>query len=122
MIAALVLAATLPTITQVQTGASQLNPTPTATDFTFVSEGTTRPAKPTYPLTQPLQDIIAALGKTPPALIVWNGDTVSGKNAVTGPAQYSAFLGAFKGLPAPLFNAPGNHELVHDITCGSKGG
>jgi len=121
--AAIVLAATFPTLTQVPTGAAPLDPTPGATSFTFVVAGDDRPAKKGDPLTTPLKDIIVALERTNPALIVWNGDTVSGKVAKDVPAEYSAFLLAFAGLGhSPLFNAPGNHELVHDIQCGSKSG
>ncbi len=120
--AALVLAATFPTITQVHTGAPSLNPSPSVTNFTFVVAGDDRPAKPDDPLTQPLQDIITALKQRPPVLVVWNGDTISGKVAAAAPAQYSAFLNAFDGLDAPLFNASGNHELVHDIKCGTNSG
>jgi len=120
--AAIILAATatFPTLTQLHTGAPTLNPSPGVTSFTFVVAGDNRPAKTGDPLTQPVQDIIIALEKTPPALIVWNGDTISGKDASKAPGQYSQFILAFAGLSAPLFNAPGNHELVHDITCGTQ--
>jgi hypothetical protein len=124
MLTTLLLAATatFSSIKQVPTGAPPLQPTPAATQFTFVVAGDNRPAKSGDPLTTPLKDIITAIGKTPPALVVWNGDTVSGKKHKAVKAEYTGFLGAFSALAAPLFNAPGNHELVTDITCGKKSG
>jgi Calcineurin-like phosphoesterase len=122
MLLAVLLAATFPTISQLPTGAPALNPSPSVTQFTFVVAGDDRPAKAGDGLTQPLLDTVAALQKNPPALIVWNGDTVYGKSPDGIAAQYTQFLGAFKGLAVPLFNAPGNHEMVHDLdNCKDKG-
>lgn len=111
--------ATLPTLQQVPTGAPALNASPSVTQFTFVVAGDNRPAKASDGLTQPLTDIVAAVQKESPAFVVWNGDAVYGKTASGIAAEYTAFLAAFKPASVPLFNAPGNHEMVHNITCGS---
>lgn len=123
LLAAATATATFPTIQQVPTGAPALPTNQTATQFTFVVAGDNRPAKSTDGLTQPLTDIVKALAKSPPTFVVWNGDTVYGKVDAGITAEYTQFLGAFASLKnTPLFNAPGNHELVNDITCGSETG
>jgi hypothetical protein len=113
-------AQTLPAIAQVPTGAPALQPNPSATQFTFAVAGDNRPAHHSDPLTRPLLDIVKALATTPPAFVVWDGDVVFGKEDIGIDAQYRDFIGAFAKLPVPLFNAPGNHELVvaTPIACG----
>jgi hypothetical protein len=112
---------TFPTINQLSTGAATLQPNASATSFTFVVAGDNRPAKNGDPLTTPLLDIVKQLAAKPPAFVVWNGDTVYGKQDVGIDQQYAQFLAAFKPVPAPLFNAPGNHEMVVQtmIACGT---
>jgi hypothetical protein len=114
-------AQTLPPATQLRTGAAPLAATPAATKFTFVVAGDNRPAKPTLPLTQPLLDIAGRLAAAPPAFVVWNGDAVFGKGVAGLSGQYAAFRDAMKKVPVPLFNAPGNHEMVvqTNIPCGT---
>src|SRR5881394_871040 len=116
----LVASAQMPPTRQLPTGAAPLAPHPSATRFTFVVAGDNRPAKSNDPLTQPLLDIVRRLAAKPPAFVVWNGDTVFGKRDVGIAAQYADFLHALRKLPAPVFNAPGNHELVvqTNIPCG----
>jgi hypothetical protein len=114
--------AQMPPAKQLPTGAAPLNPSSASTKFTFVVAGDNRPAKATYPLTQPLLDIVAHLAAQPPAFVVWDGDTVFGKKETGIAGQYTEFLAAMRKLPAPLFNAPGNHELVvqTNIPCGTS--
>lgn len=121
-IAASAFGQTFPSINQLPTGAAALQPNATATSFTFVVAGDNRPAKDGDPLTQPLLDIVQKLAAAPPAFVVWNGDTVYGKQDVGIDQQYAQFLAAFKPLTAPLFNAPGNHEMVVQtmIACGTS--
>jgi hypothetical protein len=111
-----------PPIMQLPTGASQLEPSLGATSFTFVVAGDNRPAHSSDPLTKPLLDIIQRLAANPPEFVVWNGDSVYGKQDVGIAEQYSQFLAAFKPLTVPVFNAPGNHEMVVQtlIACGTK--
>jgi len=112
---------TFPTISQLPTGAATLQPNASATSFTFVVAGDNRPAKNGDPLTTPLLDIVKQLAANPPAFVVWNGDTVFGKQDIGIDQQYAQFLAAFKPVPAPVFNAPGNHEMVVQtmIACGT---
>ncbi len=113
--------AQMPPAQPLPTGAPPLDPSPGTTKFTFVVAGDNRPAKATLPLTQPLLDMIGRLAAPPPAFVVWDGDTVFGKKQIGLAAQYVEFLSAMRKLPAPLFNAPGNHELVvqTNIPCGT---
>ena len=114
--------AQMPPVKQLPTGAAPLNLRPHATKFTFVVAGDNRPAKSTLPLTQPLLDTIARLAAHRPAFVVWDGDTVFGKRETGIAAQYAQFLRAMRKLRTPVFNAPGNHELVvqTNIPCGTK--
>src|SRR5437762_4828636 len=113
-------AQTFPAITQLPTGAPALQAS-SSSSFTFVVAGDNRPAKNGDPLTQPLLDIVQKLAANPPAFVVWNGDTVYGKQDVGIDAQYAQFLAAFKPLSVPVFNAPGNHEMVVQtmVACGT---
>jgi hypothetical protein len=114
-------AQTFPTINQLPTGAPALPPNATATSFTFVVAGDNRPAKDGDPLTTPLLDIVKQLAAKPPAFVVWNGDTVYGKQDVGIDQQYAQFLAALKPVPVAVFNAPGNHEMVVQtmVACGT---
>jgi len=118
--AAALAAQPIPPATQLSTGAPALKPHPNRTKFTFVVAGDNRPKKATDPLTQPFLDLVGRLVATPPAFVVWNGDTVFGKKAPGLKAEYDDFLHALNKLPVPVFNAPGNHELVvqTNIPCG----
>jgi hypothetical protein len=114
-------AQTFPPMTQLPTGAAQLEPNAGSTSFTFVVAGDNRPAHDGDPLTKPLLDIINKLSANPPDFVVWNGDSVYGKQEVGITEQYAQFLAAFQPLTAPVFNAPGNHEMVVQtmIACGT---
>jgi hypothetical protein len=114
--------AQMPPATPLPTGAPALAPNATATKYTFVVAGDNRPAHRGDPLTQPLLDIAGALVANPPAFVVWDGDIVFGKQAVTIGDEYTQFFGAMSKVPVPIFNAPGNHELVvqTNIPCGTK--
>ena len=114
--------ATFTMLHQLPTGALALQPTPSLTEFTFVVAGDDRPAKASDGLTTPFHDIVTTIAKTPPAFVVWNGDSVYGKQHKGVKEQYAQFLGVFASLPVPVFNAPGNHELVTNITCGKDTG
>lgn len=110
-----------PPMTQLPTGASQLEPNVGATSFTFVVAGDNRPAHSGDPLTTAMLDMVQRLSANPPEFVVWNGDTVYGKQEVGITEQYSQFLGALKPLTVPVFNAPGNHEMVVQtlVACGT---
>ena len=119
-VAASAFAQTFPTMTQLPTGAPALASS-NSSSFTFVVAGDNRPAKDGDPLTTPLLDIVKRLAAAPPAFVVWGGDTVFGKQDVGIDAQYAQFLAALKPVPVPVFNAPGNHEMVVQtmVACGT---
>ena len=114
--------AQLPPITPLPTGAAALTPSPSTTKFTFVVAGDNRPAHRGDPLTQPMLDIANQLSANPPAFVMWDGDLVFGKEAVQIGDEYTQVIDALKKVPVPVFNAPGNHELVvqTNIPCGTK--
>jgi len=111
---------TFPVMTQLPTGAAPLASS-ASTNFTFVVAGDNRPASSGDPLTAPLLDIVKQLAATPPAFVLWGGDTVFGKQDIGIDAQYAQFLAALKPVPVPVFNAPGNHEMVVQtmVACGT---
>jgi len=111
---------TFPVMTQLPTGAAPLASS-ASTNFTFVVAGDNRPAHSGDPLTTPLLDIVKQLAANPPAFVVWGGDTVYGKQDIGIDAQYAQFLAALKPVPVPVFNAPGNHEMVVQtmVACGT---
>ncbi len=122
LFAAAASAQTMPPIAPLPTGAPPLAPHLAATKYTFVVAGDNRPAHWPDPLTPALLDLINRVAANPPAFVVWDGDTVFGKRAIGIAAQYTDFLHALHKVPVPVFNAPGNHELVvqTNIPCGTK--
>lgn len=126
MIDAILLAAavTFPTLTQIRTGAPPLPANPTTTNFTFVVAGDNRPADPNDKQTTAFKDILDRIAATPPAFVVWNGDTIYGKDASVAGGQYKKFRAEFAKhkVNVPLFDAPGNHELAlaGSLPCGKK--
>src|SRR5437764_15299791 len=91
--------AQMPPAQPLPTGAPALDPSPGTAKFTFVVAGDNRPAKATYPLTQPLLDTLARLAAQPPAFVVWDGDSVFGKRETGIASQYAEFLCAMRTLP-----------------------
>ena len=121
-VAASAFAQTFPMMTQLPTGAPALAASNSySSSFSFVVAGDNRPAHDGDPLTTPLLDIVKQLAATPPAFVVWGGDTVYGKQDIGIDAQYAQFLAAFKPVTVPVFNAPGNHEMVVRtmVACGT---
>jgi len=104
--------AQMPPAAQLHNETPKLKPRPSATKFTFVVAGDNRPAKAADPLTRPFLDLVDRIAAQRPAFVVWNGDTMFGKSAIGSAAQYAQFLRAMRKVRAPIFNAPGNHELV----------
>jgi hypothetical protein len=114
--------AQMPAITPLPTGYPPFEPNPSLTKFTFVVAGDNRPAHRGDPLTRPMVDIVSKLAANPPAFVMWDGDLVFGKEAVKIGGEYDEVIDALKRVPVPVFNAPGNHELVvqTNIPCGTK--
>jgi 3',5'-cyclic AMP phosphodiesterase CpdA len=82
--------------------------------FTFVVAGDNRPHHEKDQQGKTPRKIFAAAAKLQPALVFWTGDTIYGK-APTHPTriakEYKEFLALAKTAQAPVFNAPGNHEM-----------
>lgn len=81
--------------------------------FTFVLAGDNRPAD-TSCHQPPEPGIIfdAVKAMTPPAaFVLWTGDTISGKSTDKLKAEYDEFFKLAARAGAPVFNAPGNHEM-----------
>ncbi len=118
MIATLLLAtaAMLPPLTQLNTGAPVLGSGSPAAPFTFVVAGDNRPDKGQGDLAPAFQKLVAkiASSSSPPAFILWDGDTIPGKDPAKVDKQYDEFLGVLTAnlKNTPVFNAPGNHELA----------
>ena len=107
-------AALFPSLTQLPTGAPPLPRNATATKFTFAVAGDNRPDKGQGDLSPGFEAIVPKIAATSPAFVLWDGDTIPGKDPTKADTQYGEFLGVltknFKTIP--IFNAPGNHELA----------
>jgi 3',5'-cyclic AMP phosphodiesterase CpdA len=97
-------------------------PAPTAPKdpdkFTFILAGDNRPAKKNDPPTETVKIIFKAIKKQDPAFVLWTGDIISGKDP-DGPIaqEYADFLAIAAKGNAPVFNAPGNHEMNDGNNC-----
>src|SRR5207244_12125712 len=107
-------AAVFPTLIQLNTGAQPLGSGAGVTKFTFAVAGDNRPDNGQGDLSPGFTAIVPKIAATSPKFVLWDGDTIPGKDATKADAQYGEFLGALrswmKGIP--VFNAPGNHELA----------
>jgi hypothetical protein len=94
-------------------GTGILKPKSGATDFTFIVAGDNRPAQQGPTPSAITGQIIHNLKQYRPALILWTGDAIYGKDpdAKLINAEYQAFLDLIHGAGVPVFNAPGNHEM-----------
>jgi hypothetical protein len=111
MIAALLLA-TLPTLTQLHTGAPALGNGAGVSKFTFFVAGDNRPDKgdgPADGFTAVVTEMQMASAQ--PVFVLWGGDTIKGKSSSDAKKQYPIALKVFAKLNVPVFNTPGNHEL-----------
>lgn len=93
-----------------KTGSLPSNP---GTTFTFIVAGDNRPQgnTPTQPAV--LKQIFIDAQQYKPAFFLWCGDTIAGhtKKTSTLQQQYGAFITIAAQAKAPIFNAPGNHEM-----------
>lgn len=112
MIAALLLAAALPTLTQLNTGAPALGNGAGVSKFTFFVAGDNRPDKgdgPADGFTAVVTEM--QLASPQPVFVLWGGDTIKGKSSSDAKKQYPIALKVFAKLNVPVFNTPGNHEM-----------
>jgi len=94
-----------------QTG--QLKDDSTATKFCFIAAGDNRPPNEDSKQPAVLTQILNDAQKFKPVFFLWSGDIIYGhetKKDKLGP-QYQEFFDIAKLAQAPMFNAPGNHEM-----------
>lgn len=94
-------------------GTGSLKPT-TATAFTFIVAGDSRPAKADLPPPPQPGEILAAAKPASAAFVVWTGDTIYGLSPEQPDViaqQYQAFFKLAQTAGVPVFTAPGNHEM-----------
>lgn len=86
---------------------------PGATHFWFIAAGDNRPSVKGLPQPSTLGRIFKDAQKFKPAFFLWGGDTIYGHTSdqQTLDAQYQDFFGIVPRAKAPIFNAPGNHEM-----------
>jgi hypothetical protein len=94
-------------------GTGSLQP-PSGTSFTFIVAGDNRPAsaKDSQPATP--STIMAAAKAAKAAFVLWTGDTIVGLDSADSHTihdQYKAFFAIATTAGAPVFSAPGNHEM-----------
>ncbi len=81
----------------------------------FVVGGDNRPTGHDGPFPRVTRTIFSEIGLIRPDFVLWTGDAVYGyyDSARELSAEYDRFAGAAREAAAPLFNAPGNHEIHH---------
>jgi hypothetical protein len=86
---------------------------PNATQFRFIAAGDNRPKHPSDPPTDTLKYIFKDAHQFAPAFFIWAGDTIYGHvdDPPTLKQQYGKFFDFAAKAGAPIFNAPGNHEM-----------
>ena len=91
-----------------------------ADKFTFVVFGDNRPA-PSEPQPETIKEIFTEIKELKPAFALSLGDVIEGKPSPGDPdaidkirKQFKEFLALATIAGAPLFNAPGNHEMDDD--------
>lgn len=91
----------------------QLTNQPTATKFCFIAAGDNRPAADGLPQPVVLSQIFQDAQRFNPVFFLWAGDIIYGHDTHHKKLdpQYSEFFGIAKLAKAPVFNAPGNHEM-----------
>lgn len=94
-----------------QTG--QLRNKTGATHFRFIAAGDNRPASGNAPQPATLSRIFTDARKFKPAFFFWAGDIVYGHDVDRSKLkkQYQDFFDVARLARAPVFNAPGNHEM-----------
>jgi 3',5'-cyclic AMP phosphodiesterase CpdA len=94
-----------------QTG--QLKNDSSATKFCFIEAGDNRPKKENKPQPEVLSQLFSDAQKFKPVFFLWSGDIIYGhetKKDKLAP-QYQEFFDIARLAKAPVFNAPGNHEM-----------
>jgi 3',5'-cyclic AMP phosphodiesterase CpdA len=91
--------------------------------FTFIVAGDNRPAKAKLPQPPTPRRIFAAANKRKAAFLIWTGDIIYGLDTADAKAigqQYDAFFSLARQAGAPVFVAPGNHEMDVKVSAESS--
>lgn len=102
-------------------GTGPLRPAKTES-FSFIVAGDSRPHKPELPLPPTAEQIFTAARALKPAFIIWTGDAIYGLSSADPNViarQYAAFFQVARKAAAPVFLAPGNHEM--DVRIPAEG-
>ena len=88
---------------------------PDGGDLLFVVGGDNRPTGRDAPLPRVTRLIFSEIGMIRPDFVLWSGDVVYGYGDTPAELsrEYDRFAAAAALARAPLFDAPGNHEIHH---------
>jgi hypothetical protein len=108
-----------PTLTPIR-GTPALGTTKTPSSFTFVAGGDNRPPSDKDDQPPVFQTIATQLSGTGAAFVVWSGDSVYGKlkdpekkkDEEKIKKEYETFASIIGQANLPVFNMPGNHEML----------
>lgn len=102
----------------------RLAPIPDGADLLFVVGGDNRPTGKNAPLPRVTARIFSEIGMIRPDFVLWSGDVVYGygDTAAELSREYDRFAKSAALAHAPLFDAPGNHEIHHrdGEPCGDR--
>ena len=93
----------------------KLAPIADGADLLFVVGGDNRPTGRNAPLPRVTRQIFSEIGMIRPDFVLWSGDVVYGygDTPVELSREYDRFAEIAALAHAPLFDAPGNHEIHH---------
>jgi hypothetical protein len=103
-------------------GTSSLPSAKNPDNFVFILTGDNRPEAASDPPTGIVKVIFKEIKKRAPVFVLWTGDIVYGKDSKDPDKvaqEYKDFLKLAAGANAPIFNAPGNHEMNDKNNCPS---
>ena len=88
---------------------------PDGADLLFVVGGDNRPTGRNAPLPRVTRQIFSEIGMIRPDFVLWSGDVVYGYGDTPAELsrEYDRFARVAALAHAPLFDAPGNHEIHH---------
>jgi len=92
-----------------------LAPIPAGADLLFVVGGDNRPTGRNAPMPRVTKQIFSEIGMIRPDFVLWSGDVVYGYGDTPAELarEYDRFAETAALAHAPLFDAPGNHEIHH---------
>ncbi|HET7453847.1 MAG TPA: metallophosphoesterase [Thermoanaerobaculia bacterium] len=84
-------------------------------DLLFVVAGDSRPTGRDAPLPRVTRQIFSEIGLIRPDFVLWTGDVVYGYGDTPRELsiEYGRFFEAARAAGAPVYDAPGNHEIHH---------